>query len=105
MSGDRITRIAELEIDPAQLTRYRELLAEEIAGTEQNEPGVRMLYALSDQASPASIRIVEVYESAEAYQAHLRSPHFLKYKAATEGMVLSLRLVDMDRIAGFARRV
>lgn len=103
MPGERLIRIAELEIDPAQLPRYRELLAEEVEGTDRNEPGVRMLFALAARESPARIRIVEVYESAEAYASHLRSPHFLKYKRATEGMVLSLRLVDVDMVAGFVR--
>ena len=54
------------------------------------------------------IRLLEVYASRSAYDAHLRAPHFLKYKAATEKMVRSLRLIEADPIllcaksAGFA---
>jgi quinol monooxygenase YgiN len=41
---------------------------------------------------------LEVYASREAYEAHLETPHFLKYKAGTGGMVRSLRLVDVDPV-------
>ncbi len=34
--------------------------------------------------------------AAAAYEAHIKSPHFLKYKTSTEKMVRSLRLVDTD---------
>ena len=74
------------------------MLAEEIEASIRIEPGVQMLYALSVKGSPTHIRIVEVYADQDAYQAHLQSPHFLKYKALTSGMVRSLRLVETEPI-------
>ena len=35
-----------------------------------------------------------MYADADAYQAHLESPHFKKYKATTKEMVKSLKLVE-----------
>ncbi len=98
-----VIRIAELEIDPAQIDAYRAALADEIECTSRHEPQVQMLYALSIKDNPAQVRIVEVYSDLAAYEAHIRSAHFLKYKAATEGIVRSLRLVDAEIIAGFAK--
>jgi quinol monooxygenase YgiN len=95
----QVVRIAELEIDPAQLGHYCALLAEEIETSVALEPGVLMLHAVAEKERPEQIRILEVYASREAYAAHLQTPHFLKYKAGTTGMVLSLRLVDVDPIA------
>jgi quinol monooxygenase YgiN len=37
-----------------------------------------------------------MYASASAYQAHLQSEHFKKYKSATAGMVKSLRLIETE---------
>jgi quinol monooxygenase YgiN len=96
--GEPIVRIAELEIDPAQLDSYKALLAEEIEASIKTEVGVLMLYALSIKDGPAHIRILEVYADRQAYEAHLRSPHFLKYKTLTATMVRSLRLVETDPI-------
>ncbi|CDZ66125.1 Antibiotic biosynthesis monooxygenase [Neorhizobium galegae bv. orientalis] len=97
MSGNMV-RIAELEIDPAQIDTYRALLAEEIEASMDNEPGVLMLHAVSEKERPEQVRILEVYANREAYEAHLRTPHFLKYKKCTADMVKSLRLIDADPV-------
>jgi quinol monooxygenase YgiN len=94
----RIVRIAELEIDPVLLDAYRALLAEEIEASVDKEPGVLMLHAVAEKERPDQIRILEVYANREAYEAHLETPHFLKYKTGTAGMVKSLRLVDVDPV-------
>ncbi|MDQ0319224.1 quinol monooxygenase YgiN [Pararhizobium capsulatum DSM 1112] len=98
MMNGKIVRIAELEIDPIHLKAYRALLAEEIAASIDNEPGVLMLHAVSEKNRPEQIRILEVYTNLDAYQAHLRTPHFLKYKTGTAEMVKALRLVDVDPV-------
>ncbi len=39
MQGEMIVRLAELEIDPAQLHSYKALLAEEIEASVKSEQG------------------------------------------------------------------
>lgn len=94
----RLIRIAELEIDPAQLNAYKAALREEIAASIRVEPGVLRLYAVSVKGHPEQIRLFEMYASAAAYEAHLRTPHFKKYKEGTVGMVKSLRLVETEPV-------
>ena len=96
--SERIVRMAELEIDPAQLDSYKVLLAEEIEASVKTEQGVLMLHAVSVKDRPAQIRLFEVYADQRAYEAHLISPHFIKYKSLTSSMVRSLRLVETDPI-------
>jgi len=60
----------------------------------RNEPGVLALYAVSEKDYPTHVRVFEVYRDRSGYEAHLRSDHFKKYKATTETMVTSLRLVQ-----------
>ena len=98
MSSQRVVRMAELEIDPDQLQRYLALLAEEIEASVAFEDGVLSLNAVSIKESPHKIRIIEVYADQDAYDAHLQTPHFLKYKNETSGMVTSLGLVDVDPV-------
>ncbi len=50
---------------------------------------------LVQQDHPKQVRILEIYASRAAYEAHLQTPHFQHYKTATLGMVKSLKLVDM----------
>lgn len=94
-----VIRIAELEIDPAQLERYRALLAEEIEASVANEPGVLFLHAVSITGSPHLIRILEGYADQAAYEAHLQTPHFLKYKMKTAHMIVSLQLLPTEPIS------
>jgi quinol monooxygenase YgiN len=94
-----LVRIAELEIDPGQLPAYRDALKEEIATAIRVEPGVLNLYAVSVKDQPTQVRIFEMYKDQAAYEAHLQTPHFKKYKAETQGMVKSLRLIETEPIA------
>ena len=95
---NRILRLAELEIDPAQLESYKAALREEIATPIRVEPGVLTLYAVAVKDHPTQIRLFEVYASTAAYEAHLQSAHFKLYKSNTAGMVRSLKLLEADPI-------
>ncbi|MBX5181444.1 antibiotic biosynthesis monooxygenase [Rhizobium sp. NZLR5] len=99
MRREPVVRMAELEIDPDMLEAYRVLLTEEIEASVALEDGVISLSAVSIRGNPNLIRILEVYADQQAYEAHLRTPHFLKYKSETAGMVTSLTLIEVDPIA------
>lgn len=96
---ERLVRLAELEIEPASLPAYLDLLRDEIEASIAQEPGVLMLHAVQLRDAPHMVRLLEVYASQADYEAHIRAPHFLAYKAATHGMVRSLELIDVDPIA------
>lgn len=93
-----IVRIAELEIDPNQLTAYKAALKDKIETSIRVEPGVLALYAVSVKDHPNQIRLFESYSSQSAYASHLQTAHFLKYKSETQTMVKSLTLIETDPI-------
>ena len=93
-----LVRIAELDIDPGQLSAYRDALKEEIASSIRLEPGVLALYAVSVKNQPSQVRIFETYKDQAAYESHLQTPHFRKHKAETQGMVKSLKLIETEPI-------
>lgn len=96
--GPLMVRIAELEIDPARIDAYKALLAEEVEASVRLEPGVLSLSAVEINDAPGQIRLLEVYASQSAYEAHLKSPQFIKYKTLTAPMVRSLRLIPTTPI-------
>jgi quinol monooxygenase YgiN len=93
-----VIRLAELEIDPAQLDNYKTALKEEIAASVRLEPGVLKLYALSVRDHPNQIRMFEMYRDQASYEAHLETPHFKKYKTMTQRMVRSLTLIETEPV-------
>ncbi|MEQ8581419.1 MAG: putative quinol monooxygenase [Marinoscillum sp.] len=89
-------RLARLVIDSTQLDEYKALLKEGIEASVRLEPGVLTLYAVSEKEKPNHFTILEIYASQSAYQAHIQTEHFLKYKNGTLSMVQSLELIETD---------
>src|SRR6186713_2551318 len=90
----QMVRLAKLVIDSDQLESYTTLLKEEIETSVRVEPGVLTLYAVAEKDHPTHITILEIYADSASYKAHLQTPHFIKYKTGTSGMVKSLQLVE-----------
>lgn len=92
--GARITRLAEIEVEPALLDRYLQLASEVGRTSMATEPGVLALLSMQDKQTPTKIYILEIYADSAAYQSHIQTPHFKHYKESTATMVRSLRLID-----------
>ena len=90
----QMVRLSKLVIDASQLEVYRSALREEVSASVRLEPGVLTLYAVAEKERPTHFTILEIYADRDAYEAHIKSPHFLKYKTGTEHMVRSLELID-----------
>ncbi|WP_026872033.1 putative quinol monooxygenase [Inquilinus limosus] len=87
-------RLAELEIDPARAQEFSAAIRDEIETAVRVEPGVLALYAVFEKDDPARVRVFEVYSDETAYRTHLQTPHFQKFRADTETMIRSRRLLD-----------
>ena len=97
-SESMMIRLSEIEINSNYLKEYNAILQEESRASVQLEAGVIAIYPMYQKESPTQIRILEIYANRQAYEAHLKTPHFQKYKTSTLRMVKSLKLVDMDNI-------
>jgi quinol monooxygenase YgiN len=95
-SGKKMVRLARLEIDSTQLDNYKNFLKEEIETSLRLEPGVWTLYAVFEKQRPTHVTILEIYADTAAYNSHIKTPHFLKYKNGTVQMVKSLELLEVD---------
>jgi quinol monooxygenase YgiN len=93
-----IVRISEIRIAAAYLEEYKAILKEEAEASVRLEPGVISIFPMYQKENPTEIRILEIYASRDAYEAHLKTPHFQRYKTTTLKMVESLKLVDMEAL-------
>ncbi len=91
-------RIAKIEIEPQDVQAYLAILKEESAVSVQLEPGVISIYPMYQKEAPTQVRILEIYSDRAAYEAHLQTPHFKKYKTSTLDMVKGLELVEMEAV-------
>jgi len=100
LASRRIVRLAKLVIDAGKLEEYKAALSEEITTAEENEPGVRGLYAVFGKDDPTALTILEIYADSASYAEHLKTAHFLKYKDETKDMVKSLELAEVVPLPG-----
>lgn len=94
MTESGITRLSKIEVYPEYLEEYKKFATEVGEISLRTEPGVLTMYAVADRANPSLITILETYASQEAYEKHIGSPHFQKYKQGTLKMVKNLILSD-----------
>ena len=90
-----IVRLAEIEVYPQHLKEYLEFANEVDRLSVEREPGVVCLFPMQSAEDSTKIRILEIYASEEAYQQHLKTAHFQKYKQGTLHMVKDLKLPTM----------
>lgn len=90
-----LVRIAEIEVFPQYLTEYLAFANEVDRLSVECEPGVICLFPMQSAENPTLIRILEIYASEDAYQSHLKTAHFQKYKQGTLHMVKHLKLPAM----------
>ena len=90
-----LVRIAEIEVYPQYLSEYLTYANEVDRLSVEREPGVICLFPMQSAENPTLIRILEIYASEDAYQSHLKTDHFQKYKQGTLHMVKDLKLPAM----------
>ena len=91
-----IVRLTEIEVYPEHLEEYLKFAGEVDRLSVEREPGVICLFPMQSAEDSTQIRILEIYASEEAYQSHIKSEHFQKYKQGTLHMVKSLKLPNMQ---------
>lgn len=94
MTADGIVRLSKIEVYPQHLDEYMKYATEVGEVSLRTEPGVLTMYAVGEKENPCKITILETYASREAYEKHIASEHFRKYKQGTLHMVKSLVLSD-----------
>ena len=95
-ANENFVRLSLITVDPARLDEYKAYLKEGVTASMSREPGVLVLYPTTRKDAPNVFTILEIYANRAAYESHIKSAHFQKYKQGTLDMVQSLELVDVD---------
>ena len=98
MTADGIVRLSKIEVYPQHLDEYMKYATEVGEVSLRTEPGVLTMYAVSEKENSCKVTILETYASREAYEKHIASEHFQKYKQGTLHMVKSLVLADQTSL-------
>jgi quinol monooxygenase YgiN len=97
-SHDLFIRLIKMEIDSNEVDNFKELLQSVMLPGIKKEPKVLVMYAVAEKNQLTHVSVLEVYANSAAYEKHLNTPHFLRYKTESKNMVKSLKLTDVTPI-------
>ena len=78
----------ELRVRADSLPAFLPLMIENAAASRR-EPGCVQFDVMCPEATPGLVLLYELYSDADAFAAHLKTPHFREFDAAVAEMVLS----------------
>jgi quinol monooxygenase YgiN len=97
-TGGLYINAVDLVVIPSELPKFMEAIKENAANAVK-EPGCREFNITVLANNPNHVFLYEVYDNEDALKAHLQTPHFLKFRAATQGMVVDRNVRPMSVIA------
>lgn len=80
--------VAEFEIAEGQMETFLPLMHINAKASFHEENGCQQFDVLCDPARPNSVLLYEIYTDAEAFQAHLATPHFKRFDAAVAALIV-----------------
>lgn len=84
---------AVVESTPGNLGKISEIGARVLAKTSASESGTYALYGVVEKNNPDLMRLLEIYESHEAYRIHTSSPAFVQYVAERYPILKNLKVL------------
>lgn len=89
---------AEVEATEGNLNKISEIGARVLSSTSAKESGTYALYGVVEKNNPNLMRLLEIYESNEAYRIHSTSPAFQTYRAERFQYLKGLKLLPVNGI-------
>ncbi len=89
---------AVVESTNGKMSQIAEIGARVLASTSAAEKGTYALYGMIEKNNPNLMRLLEIYESDEAYRIHSTSPAFQQYRAERLPILAGLKLSPVNGI-------
>ena len=89
---------AVVESTAGTMSQMIEIGARVLAPTTAKEAGTYALYGVIERDNPNLMRLLEIYESDEAYRIHSSSPAFQQYRAERLPILAGLKILPVNGI-------
>ncbi len=86
----KLAVLVEFGVRPEARESFQRLVLENAAASLENEPGCEQFDVLiPEDGQGGQFVLYEIYAGAEAFEAHLRSDHYLQFDKAAAPMALT----------------
>lgn len=90
--------VVEMEVKPEHLEAFHGKMLANARASREREPGCRQFDVARDPARPGRYYLYEIYVDAAAFQAHLKTPHFLAFDQETRDMLAAKKVDTFTRV-------
>ena len=90
--------VVEFLIKPEHVAAFGEAIVDNARASRETEPGCRQFDVCIDPAS-GTIFLYEIYDDRAAFEAHMRTAHFIAFDAATRDWVARKDVRIYERLA------
>lgn len=87
------------EITPANYVEFMSAMLANAASSLSEEPGCKQFDVCESPAVEHVVFLYEVYDSAQDFQDHLATPHFLEFNAQTQAWVKNKEVKVYNRLS------
>jgi quinol monooxygenase YgiN len=96
MSGFVI--VVDFRIKPGRMADFRRLIDDNARASVRDEPGCSRFDVCADRKDPNRILLYEIYDDRAAFDAHLKTPHFASFNAASAALVAEKTVIECDLV-------
>lgn len=86
----------EFTLRPGTMVAFRKLIDENAQNSFDLEIGCRRFDVLVPYESQDKILLYEIYEDKTAFEAHVKTEHFLSFNRESNDLVLSKHIVELE---------
>ncbi|WP_271408879.1 putative quinol monooxygenase [Pseudomonas sp. Q1-7] len=91
--------LLKTRLRPGSLEAFMDAMAVNAAASVRDEPGCLVFDVLQDRSDPELVWLYEVYTDEAAFEAHMRTAHFLASRPLLEPLILQQDCIEADALA------
>jgi quinol monooxygenase YgiN len=97
---DGLVVLVEFRLHPGKAAAFWPVVMANARASVRDEPGCRRFDVLTPEqgSDPDTVWLYEIYDDAAAFAAHLASPHFKIFAAASEPLIATRRVLRLDLV-------
>jgi quinol monooxygenase YgiN len=90
--------VVDFVVKPEHVEEFTAAIRENARASRETEPGCRQFDVCVAPEDPAKIVLYEVYDDRAAFEAHLKTPHFLACKPKLDAWLESNKVRFLTRL-------
>lgn len=91
--------LLKTQLQPDTLDRFMEAMRVNAASSVRDEPGCLVFDVMQDRSQPDLVWLYEVYEDEAAFEAHMRTAHFLASRPLLEPLIVRQDVIEGEVLA------